>query len=92
MILQDSSLNYAELEQIISKSKQINELRKFRNRIFHYEPIFNKSPEKYHNEILQSTMWISLSLYKINKLFDEFDNIYNEKDEIKRKIKEVIDE
>jgi len=65
---------------------QFDDLRKFRNRIFHYEPIFNKAPKQYHDKILESTKWINDSLYEINMMFDEFEDIYNSKDKIKDKI------
>ncbi|WP_404320076.1 hypothetical protein [Malaciobacter canalis] len=65
---------------------QFDDLRKFRNRIFHYEPIFNKAPKQYHDKILESTKWINDSLYEMNMMFDEFEDIYNSKDKIKDKI------
>jgi len=56
-------------------AKNFNELRNFRNRVFHFEPIFNKEPKQYHLKILDSTKWMSESLYLISKEFDEFNNI-----------------
>lgn len=67
---------------------QLDDLRKFRNRIFHYEPIFNKEPKQYHDKILESTKWLSHSLYEMNMMFDEFEEIYNSKEKIKIKIGE----
>ena len=64
----------------------INQIRNFRNRIFHYEPIFNKAPKQYHDKILESTKWINDSLYEMNMMFDEFEDIYNSKDKIKDKM------
>ena len=58
-------------------AKDFNELRNFRNRVFHYEPIFNKQPIQHHKKVLDSTKWMSLSLYKISKEFDDFNNIMN---------------
>lgn len=71
----------------VSTALQLDNLRKYRNRIFHYEPIFNKNPKKYHSEILESTKWISQSLYNMSVVFDEFEVIYKSKDEIAKKLK-----
>ena len=56
-------------------AKDFNDLRNFRNRVFHFEPIFNKEPKLYHQKVLNSTKWMSLSLYEISKEFDNFNNI-----------------
>jgi hypothetical protein len=66
-------------------SKSFNELRNYRNRIFHYEPIFNKSPEKYHKDILESIYFISKSLYIITTEFDDFNTIFTSKNDIEIK-------
>ena len=74
-----------KIDLIIDKTKSLvakdfNDLRNFRNRVFHYEPVFNKQPKRYHQKILESTKWMSISLYKISKEFDEFNNIMKKKD------------
>ena len=63
-----------------------NDLRVFRNRVFHYEPIFNKSPEIYHNNILLAIKWIDNNLYLISKTFDNFQSTLSMKEEIDKKL------
>jgi hypothetical protein len=67
---------YENIDKLkINIAKDFNELRNFRNRVFHYEPIFNKQPKRYHIKVLDATKWMSESLYFISKEFDEFNNI-----------------
>ena len=64
----------------------LDELRKFRNRVFHYEPIFNKSPKIYHTNILNSISWLSTTLYSISISFDEFNEIFHSQERIRSKL------
>lgn len=58
----------------------IDLIRKFRNRIFHYEPVFNQlNLEQIHNDILTVLGWISSDMQEISILFDEFPLIEDKK-------------
>lgn len=65
-------------------SDKINKIRKFRNRIFHYEPIFNH-PDllTMRNEILEVIGWINTDMQILSKMYDESDLIMLEKKEIR---------
>lgn len=71
-------------------AQKINNIRVFRNRIFHYEPIFNRSNlHKIHDDILEVLGWISPEIQKMSQSFDEFDKIIRSKHRIDRKIKRL---
>lgn len=58
----------------------IDTIRDFRNRIFHYEPIFNQSNlTTVHNDIMSVLGWISTDLQELSRLFDEFSLIEKKK-------------
>ncbi len=65
----------------------INNLRNFRNRLFHYEPIFHQA-DLYtkHQEVLDVLGWINEDMKKFNLLFDEFNNIKRNKRKIQKKL------
>lgn len=66
-------------------SDKINKIRKFRNRIFHYEPIFNH-PDllTIRDDILEAIGWINADMQKLSKMYDESESIMLEKKEIKK--------
>lgn len=57
-------------------SNKINKIRLFRNRIFHYEPIFNH-PEllTLRNNIIEAIGWINNDMKKLSLMYDESKNI-----------------
>ena len=83
---------YMKIYKSIDKSKiylahKIDKIRKFRNRIFHYEPIFNKNNlDEIHQDIIDILGWIDVDLQKLTILFDEHHKIKNSENEIIKKI------
>lgn len=58
-------------------SAKINTIRYFRNRVFHFEPIFNKhNLSDVHNDILNMIKWLNTAVYDVTIMFDEFSDIY----------------
>jgi len=60
-----------------SLSARLNGIRKLRNRVFHYEPIW-KYPNlaQLHGEIWETIGWISPDMLAAVKLFDRFPEVY----------------
>lgn len=74
-------------DKIIIGTK-IDTIRDFRNRIFHYEPIFNQANlATVHDDILTVLGWINTDLQELSRLFDEFSLI----EEKKRLINEQLE-
>jgi len=70
--------------------KKTNLIRKFRNKIFHFDTIINiKNLFEIHKEILEMIYWLNKDVYKLTIAFDEFEYIYNNEEKI---IKEKLDE
>lgn len=64
---------------------KIDKIRKFRNRIFHYEPIFNHpNLLNMRDNIIEAIGWISLDMQQLSKIYDETETILLEKKEIAR--------
>ena len=61
-------------------SYKLNHIRKFRNRIFHYEPICNhlSALATNHNNILEILNWINADIVSWTKEIDRFDNLYKQ--------------
>ena len=61
-------------------SYKLNQVRKFRNRIFHYEPICNDltALATNHNHILEILNWINADIVSWTKQIDRFDNLYKQ--------------
>ncbi len=58
-------------------SNSLNEIRMFRNRIFHHEPVwYFDDLHKKHNLILQFILWLNPSLFKVTLLMDRFPDVY----------------
>ena len=59
---------------------KLNHIRKFRNRIFHYEPICNDltALAANHNNILEILNWINADIVSWTKQIDRFDNLYKQ--------------
>ncbi len=61
-------------------SYKLNQIRKFRNRIFHYEPICNdlEALAANHKNILQILNWINTDIVTWTKQIDRFENLYKQ--------------
>ena len=58
-------------------SNRLNRIRRLRNRIFHYEPIWNRpNLGQRHDEILETIGWINPDMLEAVKLFDGFPEVY----------------
>jgi hypothetical protein len=58
-------------------SKMLNDIRKLRNRVFHYEPIWNdRDLERKHNDILELLYWINKDMFCTTWSFDTFSKVY----------------
>lgn len=72
-------LSSIDSDKIIIGTK-IDAIRDFRNRIFHYEPIFNQTNlTMVHDDILTVLGWINTDLQELSRLFDEFSLIEEKK-------------
>ena len=68
-------------------AQKINNIRNFRNRIFHYEPIFNRDDlDQLHNDILEVIGWINIDLQELTIIFDAYEEIKVEKNKIVEKL------
>ena len=58
-------------------SRRLNPIRKIRNRVFHYEPIWRWGNllEQYA-DILETVRWISPELYEMTMLLDRFSDVF----------------
>ncbi len=66
---------------------KIDDIRNFRNRIFHYEPIYNQSDLiKKHIDIFDILTWLNEDMKILNELFDEFKNTEEYKEVIIKKL------
>lgn len=83
---------YMKTSKSIDKSKidlayKIDKIRKFRNRIFHYEPIFNRNDlDNIHNDIIDILGWIDFDLKELTILFDEYYEIKASEESIVKKL------
>lgn len=67
---------------------KIDAVRLLRNRIFHYEPIFNyPNLDQMHRDILEILGWINKDMQSLSLLFDEFRFISAEKSFIERQLR-----
>lgn len=66
---------------------KIDSIRNLRNRIFHYEPIYNqKDLALKHKEIIEILGWLNSDMQILNELFDEFKYIERDKKNILKKL------
>jgi hypothetical protein len=61
-------------------SYKLNQIRKFRNRIFHYEPISNDLAALAinHKHILEVLSWINADIVNWTREMDRFDKLYDQ--------------
>lgn len=64
--------------QINELSRKLTSIRKLRNRVFHYEPIFTKSLLDKYNEILEVLSYLPQDKANILQETSTFLNLYNE--------------
>jgi len=58
--------------------KRLNNIRRLRNRVFHYEPMYNNTKLKTrHDEIVEVIGWIEPEMEKLNLKLDTFDVVYS---------------
>jgi hypothetical protein len=58
-------------------SSRSNRIRRLRNRVFHYEPIWNRTNlGQRHEEILETIGWINPDMLEVVKLFDNSPEVY----------------
>ncbi len=70
-------------------ASKIDNIRNLRNRIFHYEPIYNKTDLKYkHTDIFEVLGWLNNDMKILNELFDEFKHIEKDRQIIYNKLSE----
>jgi hypothetical protein len=67
---------------------KIDDMRNFRNRIFHYEPIYHQNNlQEKHTEIFDILGWLNSDMKILNELFDEFKHIEKDRENIINKLK-----
>ena len=58
-------------------SNRLNKIRAMRNRVFHYEPIWNDaSLAQKHEEIYETIGWIDLHVANVTRLLDRFPGVH----------------
>jgi hypothetical protein len=59
---------------------KLNQIRKFRNRIFHYEPVCNNlsALSTNHSNILEVLHWINADIVSWTQQIDRFDGLYKQ--------------
>lgn len=57
--------------------ERINAVRKLRNRVFHFEPVWNRTDlVREHQEIVEAIGWVSPTLHAATVAFDRFPDVY----------------
>jgi hypothetical protein len=67
---------------------RFNEIRRFRNRVFHHEPIWHLDLSKEHANIMEALGWLDPCLQKVTATLDRFAAVNNEarQSEIREKL------
>lgn len=64
-------------------SQRINTIKNLRNKVFHFDTIINmKNLLDIYKELLEMIYWLNEDIYNLTIQFDEFENIYNNEEEI----------
>lgn len=72
-------------------SRRIERIRRLRNRVFHYEPVWNKTDlQDRHHQIDEALTWISTEMRDVMALSDRFDSVYSDKPMIETKLKKHL--
>ena len=70
---------YATRHQTVREPlyRRLNRIRRLRNRVFHYEPIWHwPDLRERHRLILQTIAWISPAMLSLARLLDRFSDVY----------------
>jgi hypothetical protein len=68
-------------------SRRIERIRRLRNRVFHYEPIWNKQDlGQRHQQIIEALHWISPEKGRMVALSDRFEAVLDGREEIEKKV------
>lgn len=68
--------------------RKIDNIRTFRNRIFHYEPVFNQSNlVQIHEDIIEVLGWINQDMQALTVMFDDFQYMQEEKYFIRKQLR-----
>jgi len=91
-IFTDVFPHYEVLDSIdrdkVSIGNTIDKIRLFRNRIFHYEPVFNQpNLHQIHDDIIEVLGWIDKDMQNISVMFDEFKYINKDKQFIQKQLR-----
>ncbi|WP_237269647.1 hypothetical protein [Synechocystis sp. CACIAM 05] len=74
-------------------SNTLGDINKFRNKIFHHEPICNNSKIKQqHDKILQVIGWMSPTIAEITGNLSRFDEVQKSRDEYLQMARELLKE
>lgn len=58
-------------------SRQLTEIRQFRNRVFHHEPIWTfKDLHEKHSMMLQIILWLNPDMFRLTMMVDTFNEVY----------------
>jgi hypothetical protein len=59
---------------------ELNNIRKFRNRVFHHEPIWKRLDilRKRYSSIMQLLLWLNPSLFEVARITDRFPEVYRQ--------------
>lgn len=69
----------------------IDQIRDFRNRIFHYEPVFNQvNLNQIHEDIIKVLGWINKDMQELSMTFDEYNLISMEKRYISKQLSKKV--
>lgn len=73
-------------------SRRIERIRRLRNRVFHYEPIWNKPDlRQRHQQIIEALGWISRETCEMVALSDRFEEVLEGRDVIEAKVVAHVD-
>lgn len=60
-------------------SGRLNEIRRLRNRVFHYEPIWHRRDlGQSHDEIVETVGWLNQAAREVLVATDRFSQVYGE--------------
>jgi hypothetical protein len=72
-------------------SRRIERIRRLRNRVFHYEPIWNKTDlQQRHHQIDETLAWISTDMRDVMALSDRFASVYAGKQGIEARLMDYL--
>ena len=68
-------------------SQRVERIRRLRNRVFHYEPIWNKTDlQERHGQIHEALAWINIEIRDVVALSDRFDSVLGGRHSIEDKL------